>query len=218
VVTEVAGNAALRGLHRRRHRAEQTDDVTGLASHRVVIDPKQRPAAGKDLRPMVKLLDEDGEELNIAAPTCRRATSCLRGHRQRQRRCRGRRRRHPRAYPAGISKTRDITGGLPRVADLFEARKPKEPALLAEATGTVSFGKDTKGKQRLVITTDDGETIEELIPKWRHVNVFEGERVERARSSPRASSTRTTSCASRASRHWPSTWSRRSRTSTACRA
>ncbi len=81
--------------------------------------------------------------------------------------------------PQESSKTRDITGGLPRVADLFEARKPKEPALLAEASGTIGFGKDTKGKQRLIITKDDGETVEELIPKWRHVNVFEGERVER---------------------------------------
>jgi DNA-directed RNA polymerase subunit beta' len=63
--------------------------------------------------------------------------------------------------PQESSKTRDITGGLPRVADLFEARKPKEQALLAEATGTVSFGKDTKGKQRLVITKDDGETVDE---------------------------------------------------------
>ncbi|HSO99880.1 MAG TPA: DNA-directed RNA polymerase subunit beta', partial [Thioalkalivibrio sp.] len=71
------------------------------------------------------------------------------------------------------------TGGLPRVADLFEARKPKEPAILAERTGTVSFGKDTKGKQRLVSTDETGDTHEELIPKWRHVNVFEGEHVER---------------------------------------
>ena len=81
--------------------------------------------------------------------------------------------------PQESSKTRDITGGLPRVADLFEARKPKEPAILAEATGIVSFGKDTKGKQRLVITGTDGEQHEDLIPKWRHVNVFEGEQVER---------------------------------------
>jgi DNA-directed RNA polymerase subunit beta' len=81
--------------------------------------------------------------------------------------------------PQESSKTRDITGGLPRVADLFEARKPKEPAILAEASGTVSFGKDTKGKQRLVITDQDGIQHEELIPKWRHVNVFEGEHVER---------------------------------------
>ena len=81
--------------------------------------------------------------------------------------------------PQESSKTRDITGGLPRVADLFEARKPKEPSILAEVSGIVSFGKDTKGKQRLVITQDDGEVYEELIPKWRHVIVFEGERVEK---------------------------------------
>ena len=81
--------------------------------------------------------------------------------------------------PQESSKTRDITGGLPRVADLFEARKPKDPAILAEKTGTVSFGKETKGKRRLVITGDDGEKYEELIPKWRQLNVFEGETVER---------------------------------------
>jgi DNA-directed RNA polymerase subunit beta' len=81
--------------------------------------------------------------------------------------------------PQESSKTRDITGGLPRVADLFEARKPKEQAILAEATGTVSFGKDTKGKQRLIITDPEGEQNELLIPKWRHVNVFEGEHVEK---------------------------------------
>jgi DNA-directed RNA polymerase subunit beta' len=81
--------------------------------------------------------------------------------------------------PQESSKTRDITGGLPRVADLFEARKPKEPAILAEHTGTVSFGKETKGKRRLVITDENGDAHEELIPKWRHLNVFEGEQVER---------------------------------------
>ena len=81
--------------------------------------------------------------------------------------------------PQESTKTRDITGGLPRVADLFEARKPKEPAILAEISGTVSFGKDTKGKQRLIITGANGDLHEELIPKWRHFTVFEGERVER---------------------------------------
>jgi DNA-directed RNA polymerase subunit beta' len=81
--------------------------------------------------------------------------------------------------PQESSKTRDITGGLPRVADLFEARKPKEPAILAEISGTVSFGKDTKGKQRVVLTGAGGETHEELIPKWRHVTIFEGEHVEK---------------------------------------
>jgi DNA-directed RNA polymerase subunit beta' len=79
--------------------------------------------------------------------------------------------------PQEGSKTRDITGGLPRVADLFEARKPKDPAILAEITGTVSFGKETKGKKRLVITPEQGDAYEEMIPKWRQLNVFEGENV-----------------------------------------
>ncbi len=82
--------------------------------------------------------------------------------------------------PQESSKTRDITGGLPRVADLFEARKPKEPAILAEISGTIGFGKETKGKKRLVITPKDGaDAYEEMIPKWRQLNVFEGESVER---------------------------------------
>ena len=81
--------------------------------------------------------------------------------------------------PQEGSKTRDITGGLPRVADLFEARKPKESAILAEETGIVSFGKETKGKRRLVITPPDGDPVETLIPKWRNIGVFEGESVER---------------------------------------
>jgi DNA-directed RNA polymerase subunit beta' len=81
--------------------------------------------------------------------------------------------------PQESSKTRDITGGLPRVADLFEARRPKDPAILAEYSGTVSFGKETKGKRRLVITDEDAVQHEELIPKWRHLNVFEGEKVLR---------------------------------------
>ena len=87
-------------------------------------------------------------------------------------------RRHG-ADPRESAKTRDITGGLPRVAELFEARKPKESAILAECSGTVSFGKDTKGKQRVIITEADGDAHEELIPKWRHVTVFEGEHIEK---------------------------------------
>jgi DNA-directed RNA polymerase subunit beta' len=81
--------------------------------------------------------------------------------------------------PQEGSKTRDITGGLPRVADLFEARKPKDPAILAEITGVVSFGKETKGKKRLVITPEEGDAYEEMIPKWRQLNVFEGEQVSK---------------------------------------
>ena len=81
--------------------------------------------------------------------------------------------------PQEGSKTRDITGGLPRVADLFEARKPKDPAILAEVTGTISFGKETKGKKRLVITPPEGDHYEEMIHKWRQLNVFEGEQVSK---------------------------------------
>ena len=81
--------------------------------------------------------------------------------------------------PQESSKTRDITGGLPRVADLFEARKPKEPAILAEVSGSIGFGKETKGKKRLLITPAEGDHYEEMIPKWRQLNVFEGENVEK---------------------------------------
>ena len=179
VVTEVAGKLAFEDFIEGVTVQAQVDDVTGLTS-RVVIDPKQRPAIGKDLRPMIKLLGTDGLELNIAGTdlparyflTANSIVSVEDGGEVGVGDILAR-------IPQESSKTRDITGGLPRVADLFEARKPKEQALLAEASGTISFGKDTKGKQRLIITKDDGETVEELIPKWRHVNVFEGERVER---------------------------------------
>jgi DNA-directed RNA polymerase subunit beta' len=156
---------------------KKTDEVTGLSSLEI-IDPKQRPPAGKDIRPMVKLVDDKGNDLNIAGTdipahyylpanavvNVQDGADVVVGDVLAR-------------IPQESSKTRDITGGLPRVADLFEARKPKDPAILAEATGTVSFGKDTKGKQRLIITDSDGEQHEELIPKWRHVNVFEGEQV-----------------------------------------
>ncbi|MCW8945815.1 MAG: DNA-directed RNA polymerase subunit beta', partial [Sedimenticola sp.] len=177
VITEVAGTVQFVEFADGVSVQSQVDDVTGLSSL-AIIDPKQRPTAGKDMRPMVKLVDDEGNDLNIVGTDI------------------------PAHYylPAGAvvivtdggkvaigdtlaripqesSKTRDITGGLPRVADLFEARKPKDQAILAEATGTVGFGKDTKGKQRLIITDADGVQHEDLIPKWRHVNVFEGEHV-----------------------------------------
>ncbi len=179
VVTEITGRLQFVEMTEGVSVSREVDEITGLSSV-VVTDPKQRSCAGKDLRPMIKLVDDKGKELNFPGTKI------------------------PAAYylPAGAivivedgaevkvgdvlaripqesSKTGDITGGLPRVADLFEARKPKEPAILAEHTGTVSFGKDTKGKQRLIITDEDGEAHEELIPKWRHVTVFEGEHVER---------------------------------------
>jgi len=178
IITEVAGKVKFTDFAEGISVQKETDDITGLSSI-VVIDPKQRPTAGKDMRPLMTLVDDKGNDLNIAGTE------------------------QPARYflPSGAiiniedgndvsvgdviaripqesSKTRDITGGLPRVADLFEARKPKEPAIMAEASGVVSFGKETKGKQRLVITKDSSEAVEALIPKWRHINVFEGERVE----------------------------------------
>jgi DNA-directed RNA polymerase subunit beta' len=156
---------------------EKTDDLTGLAS-REITDPKRRGSMGKDLRPLVRIVDAKGNDLNIPG-TDMPAQYLL----------------PPRSVvnlqdgaPVGVgdvvtkvpqeaSKTRDITGGLPRVADLFEARKPKDPAILAERSGIISFGKDTKGKQRLIIKDTDGTEHEELIPKFRQIIVFEGEHV-----------------------------------------
>ena len=179
VITEVQGTVQLIDFIDGVTVQEQSDEVTGLTS-RVVTDPKQRSTAGKELRPMVRLVDENGSLINLPGTDI------------------------PAQYflPAGAivgvkdggevkvgdvlaripqesSKTRDITGGLPRVADLFEARKTKDPAILAEATGMVSFGKETKGKQRVIITDAEGIQYETLIPKWRHITVFEGEFVEK---------------------------------------
>jgi DNA-directed RNA polymerase subunit beta' len=177
VVTEVAGFLRFQDFVDGLTVATQTDEVTGLTST-VVQDSKQR--GGKELKPTIKLVNAKGKEALFANTEI------------------------PAVYtlPAGAlvsltdgvkvsvgdviaripqesSKTRDITGGLPRVADLFEARKPKDQAILAERSGTVSFGKETKGKRRLVITPEEGEKYEELIPKWRQLNVFEGEGVTR---------------------------------------
>ncbi|MDH3439378.1 MAG: DNA-directed RNA polymerase subunit beta' [Gammaproteobacteria bacterium] len=179
VVTEVAGQLQFEDFVDGVTVTEQVDEFTGLTSI-VILDPKTRGPSSKDLKPVAKLVDKNGDSICFAN-TDIPATYAL---------------------PAGAilsmsdgspvlvgdviaripqesSKTRDITGGLPRVADLFEARKPKEPAIMAEHTGTVSFGKETKGKVRLVITDESGDSKEELIPKWRHLNVFEGEQVVR---------------------------------------
>ena len=180
IITEVAGVAKFSDFVDGVTVNSETDDLTGVSSI-VVTDPKQRAVGkDKDLRPMVRLVDEKGEELCYAGTSIPAnyllpagATVSLTDEEQvavgdvvaR--------------IPQESTKNRDITGGLPRVADLFEARKPKEPAILAERTGTVSFGKETKGKQRLVITGPNEERHEELIPKWRNINVFEGEQVER---------------------------------------
>ena len=188
IVTEVAGKVVFEGMDEGITVRRQTDELTGLTSISIT-DPKDRPTSGKDLRPAVRLVDDAGEDLLLAGTDV------------------------PAHYfleanailgledgdsveigdviariPQEGSKTRDITGGLPRVADLFEARKPKDAAVLAEISGTVSFGKETKGKRRLVITPVDleaselpegSEHYEVLIPKWRHMTVFEGEHVEK---------------------------------------
>ena len=179
VVSEVSGKLQFEDFIDGITVAEQVDDLTGLTST-VILDPKQRGASGKDLRPVAKLTGADGKEVcfantDIAAVYALPAGAIISlsdGAKISVGDVIAR-------IPQESSKTRDITGGLPRVADLFEARKPKEPAIMAEYTGTVSFGKETKGKRRLVITDEAGESMEELIPKWRHLNVFEGEQVVR---------------------------------------
>ena len=178
VVSEVAGRVRFSDAVDGVTVQSQVDEMTGL-TRIVVMDPKQRSAAAKDLRPMVRLVDENEEELRLPGTDAPAHYVLSSG-----------------AFitaqeggevgigdviariPQESTKTRDITGGLPRVADLFEARKPKEAAVLAEASGTVGFGKETKGKQRLVITDEEGGTHDHLVPKWRHILVFEGEHVE----------------------------------------
>ncbi len=180
IISEVAGTVKFVDMIDGVTMTRQTDELTGLSSI-VVLDVAQRPSAGKEMRPMIKLVAADGNDLMIPG-TDVPAQYFLPGHAIVS--------KDDNAQinvgdalariPQESSKTRDITGGLPRVADLFEARKPKEPAILAEVSGTISFGKETKGKRRLVITPNEGgDHYEEMIPKWRNLNVFEGEKVER---------------------------------------
>ncbi|PTQ90116.1 DNA-directed RNA polymerase subunit beta' [Agitococcus lubricus] len=180
IITEVAGRVKFVHMDEGITVRHQTDEQTGLTNMEI-IDPKDRPAAGKDLRPAIALVDKNGNYIRLEGSDqpvqyflpALAITSLQDGAELGVGDVIGR-------IPQESSKTRDITGGLPRVADLFEARKPKEHAILAEKSGVVTFGKETKGKHRLIITPDDGgETYEELIPKWRQINVFEGERVAR---------------------------------------
>ncbi len=180
IISEAGGKLAFVGMEDGITVKRQTDELTGLATIEI-LDAKDRPQAGKDIRPMIKLVDAQGED--IAAP----GTDTLMQY----------------LLPAKAiinladgadvavgdvlaripqegAVNKDITGGLPRVADLFEARKPKESAILAEISGTITFGKETKGKKRLVITPTDGnDPLEIMIQKWRNLNVFEGEHVEK---------------------------------------
>ena len=182
IITEYAGRVKFENVEEGVTVAKQVDEVTGLSSL-VVIDPKQRAGQSKGLRPQVKLLDAAGNEVKLAgSETSVNVTfqlGCIITVKDGQDVGVG---EVLARIPQESSKTRDITGGLPRVAELFEARSPKDAGMLAEVTGTVSFGKDTKGKQRLVITDLDGVTNEYLIPKDKHVTVHDGQVVTKGES------------------------------------
>jgi len=177
IVSEIGGRAVLRDVVEGVSVQVQSDDITGLSTW-VVLDAKQRPVAGRDLRPMITLQDEQGQDLKLPGTDlparyylpARAVLAVQEGSLVQPGDILAR-------LPVGTSKTRDITGGLPRVAELFEARRPKDFAIVAEHDGIVSFGKDTKGKQRLIITDERNEQHEYLIPKGRHVTVHDGERV-----------------------------------------
>ncbi len=183
IITEYAGRVKFENVEEGVTVAKQVDDVTGLSTL-VVIDPKRRAGtAAKGVRPQVKLLNERGDEVKLAGSdqpvnitfqlgsiiTVKDGQDVAVGEVLAR-------------IPQETSKTRDITGGLPRVAELFEARSPKDAGLLAEVTGTVSFGKDTKGKQRLVITDLDGVAHEYLIAKDKHVTAHDGQVVNKGES------------------------------------
>ena len=178
IITEYAGRARFENVEEGVTVARQIDEVTGLSTL-VVIDPKRAGTQGKGAqRPLVRLLDEKGKEIKIAGTDLSISvtfqTGCIVTVEDGQHVGVG---EVLARIPQEISKTRDITGGLPRVAELFEARSPKDAGMLAEVTGTVSFGKDTKGKQRLVITDAEGLAHEFLITKEKHLLVHEGQTV-----------------------------------------
>lgn len=181
IITEVSGKIKFVDMLEGQTVIKQTDDLTGLVSF-VVLDTSERPSIGRDFRPMIKILDENNKDIIIPGTDM------------------------PAHYflpnksiihlkdesminigdilakvPQESGGTKDITGGLPRVADLFEARKPKDAAILAEISGIISFGKETKGKRRIIITpmNSDIEPYEEMIPKWRQLNIFEGELINK---------------------------------------
>jgi DNA-directed RNA polymerase subunit beta' len=179
IITEYAGTVKFENVEEGATVAKQIDEVTGLATL-VVIDSKRRGTNAKNVRPQVKLLNEKGDEVKIAGTdhsvTITFPVGALITVRDGQQAGVG---EVLARIPTESQKTRDITGGLPRVAELFEARSPKDAGMLAEVTGTVSFGKDTKGKQRLVITDLDGNAHEFLIPKDKNVLVHDGQVVNK---------------------------------------
>jgi DNA-directed RNA polymerase subunit beta' len=175
----VAGKVELSGMEDGITVKSQTDELTGLSTTEV-LDAKDRPAAGKDIRPMIKLIDAKGND--VMHPGSDSPAQYLLPAKAIMNLSNGAEVQVGDVLariPQEGTVNKDITGGLPRVADLFEARKPKESAILAEVSGIVGFGKETKGKKRLVISPNDAEPHETMIQKWRNLNVFEGEHVEK---------------------------------------
>jgi DNA-directed RNA polymerase subunit beta' len=181
IITEFAGQVKFENVEEGLTVAKQVDEVTGLSTL-VVIDPKRRGAA-KVVRPQVKLIDASGKEVKIPGTdhsvTIGFQIGALIQVRDGQDVGPG---EVLARIPVEGQKTRDITGGLPRVAELFEARSPKDKGILAEMTGTVSFGKETKGKVRLQITDPEGKVWEELVPKEKNILVHEGQVVNKGES------------------------------------
>jgi DNA-directed RNA polymerase subunit beta' len=181
IITEFAGKTNFENVEEGLTVARQVDEVTGLSTL-VVIDPKRRGAA-KVIRPQVKLIDASGNEVKIPGTdhsvTIGFPVGALVQVRDGQDVGPG---EVLARIPIEGQKTRDITGGLPRVAELFEARSPKDKGVLAEMTGTVSFGKETKGKIRLQITDPEGAVWEELVPKEKNILVHEGQVVNKGES------------------------------------
>lgn len=180
VISEVSGFIRFADIIDGQTITRQTDELTGLSSL-VVLDSAERTGSGKDLRPALKVVDAKDQDVLVPGTDIpaqyflpgKAIVQLEDGFQVAAGDTLAR-------IPQESGGTRDITGGLPRVADLFEARRPKEPAILAEISGIISFGKETKGKRRLVISPlDNSNAYEEMIPKWRQLNVFEGEIVER---------------------------------------
>jgi DNA-directed RNA polymerase subunit beta' len=173
IIAESSGRVAFVDFSEGVTVLRNSDPLTGLSFFEM-IEEGERPASAKDMKPMLKLVEKKDKEhilsthylpssvkINLEDGQLIEAGEILA------------------KIPKAVSKTSDITGGLPRVADLFEARKAKDHAILAETAGVVSFGKPTKSKERLLITSEDGEVTEMMIHQWRAINVFDGETVEK---------------------------------------
>ena len=183
IVSETSGKVKFSDIEDGVTVREQLDQLTGLSSIEI-IEVADRTSAGRDMIPTIEIVDSKGKPVLVGEfkqPAvyplpAGGLVNLVNGQKINAGEVIAR-------MPLVASKTKDITGGLPRVADLFEARKPKDAAVLAEESGVVSFGKETKGKVRLVITpegaTKKAQNKEMLIPKHRTLNVFEGERVNR---------------------------------------